>query len=75
MVQRRGLRTPDAAQYVGLRPGTLERLRVVGGGPPYIKIGRVVVYDVVVLDAWLDAHFGHRDHPDRSIVISEIGRS
>jgi hypothetical protein len=21
------------------------------------------------------AHFGHRDHPDRSIVISEIGRS
>jgi hypothetical protein len=30
-----------------------------------------------VLDRVLDkgAHFGHRDHSDRSIVISEIGGS
>jgi len=27
------------------------------------------------IDALLDAHFGHRDHSDRFIAISEIGGS
>lgn len=49
------LRTPDAATHVGLAASTLEKLRVVGGGPVFMKLGRAVVYDVADLDAWLAA--------------------
>jgi excisionase family DNA binding protein len=54
--RRRKLRTPEAAEYVGIASSTLEKLRVTGGGAPYIRIGRVVLYDPDDLDAWLAAH-------------------
>jgi predicted DNA-binding transcriptional regulator AlpA len=48
------LRTSDAAQHVGLATSTLERLRSVGGGPPYRKAGaKIVVYALSDLDAWV----------------------
>ncbi len=50
------LRTPAAAAYTGLAKSTLEKLRVNGGGCPYIRVGRVVVYDPDDLDAWLASH-------------------
>ena len=53
---RRMLRTREAAEYTGLAKSTLEKLRVHGGGCPYIRIGRVVVYDPADLDAWLASH-------------------
>jgi hypothetical protein len=43
----------DAALYVGLAQQTLAKLRVIGGSPPYYKIGRQVLYDRADLDAWL----------------------
>ena len=50
------LRTPEAARYVGLKTGTLEKFRAQGGGPPFVRIGaRVVGYDVRALDAWIDS--------------------
>lgn len=51
--QRRMLRTEDAANYTGLSASTLTKLRLTGGGPEYIKLGKVVVYDLTDLDAWL----------------------
>jgi excisionase family DNA binding protein len=53
---RRKLRTREAAAYTGLAKSTLEKLRVTGRGAPYIRIGRVVLYDPDDLDAWLAAH-------------------
>lgn len=50
------LETPDAAEYVGSKPKTLEKWRVVGGGPKYFKLGRRVVYAVSDLDEWLNRH-------------------
>lgn len=50
------LETEPAAEYVGSKKKTLEKLRVVGGGPAYIKHGRRVVYQVSDLDAWIDRH-------------------
>lgn len=50
------LRTHEAATYTGLAKSTLEKLRVRGGGCPYIRVGRVVIYDPADLDAWLAAH-------------------
>ena len=42
-----------AATYVGLSASTLNKLRVFGGGPAFLKLGRRVVYDVRDLDQWL----------------------
>jgi predicted DNA-binding transcriptional regulator AlpA len=51
--EHRRLRTADAGTYCGLSASTLNKLRVFGGGPKYLKLGRTVVYDVTDLDAWL----------------------
>ncbi|WP_419880262.1 helix-turn-helix transcriptional regulator [Parapontixanthobacter aurantiacus] len=47
------MRTRQAALYLDISESLLEKLRVVGGGPPYAKIGRSVVYRRHALDAWL----------------------
>ncbi len=35
-------------------PNTLEKWRHTGGGPPFMKVGRSVRYDVAMADKWLD---------------------
>jgi predicted DNA-binding transcriptional regulator AlpA len=52
---RRKLATPEAAAYVGLGKSTLDKLRLTGGGPKFITLGRRVVYDVADLDAWAES--------------------
>lgn len=48
------LRTPAAAQHLGLATSTLEKLRVFGGGPRFLRIGvRAVGYSLPDLDNWL----------------------
>jgi hypothetical protein len=49
----RRIRTRDAADYIGAAPRTLEKWRISGAGPPFIKVGRLVLYDVATLDRWL----------------------
>lgn len=49
------LSTPEAASYLGLGKSTLDKLRLIGGGPKFITLGRRVVYDATDLDAWTDA--------------------
>jgi len=51
------LDTKRAAARVGLAPQTLNKLRCVGGGPPYYKHARKVVYRVPDLDTWLQGRF------------------
>ena len=46
--------TRVAAAYVGLSARTLEKFRITGGGPQFLKPNRRVVYDRDDLDAWLD---------------------
>jgi predicted DNA-binding transcriptional regulator AlpA len=45
----------EAASRTGLSVSTLNKLRVFGGGPTFVKLGRRVVYDPADLDAWLAA--------------------
>jgi predicted DNA-binding transcriptional regulator AlpA len=61
----RRLRTPAAADYVGYSESTLEKKRLTGGGPPFIRLGRAIVYDTRDLDAWLAARRAHStsEHP------------
>lgn len=47
------LKTPAAAEYTQMSVPTLERKRLVGDGPPFIKAGKSVIYRRADLDAWL----------------------
>lgn len=48
------LRTRAAATYVGCSPRTLEKLRITGGGPAFLRpTARCVVYAVEDLEAWI----------------------
>lgn len=59
------LRSPDAAAFVRKKFGfgaarTLAKLRCLGGGPPFRKIGRLVVYSPADLIAWAEGKMGPR---------------
>ena len=49
------LTTEEAAAHVGVSPRTLERYRVTGAGPRFLKVGRKVLYRLADLDAWLES--------------------
>lgn len=49
------LTTKPAAEYVGLKPQTLRRMKCEGTGPKSFKQGRLNVYYPADLDAWLQS--------------------
>ena len=49
------LDTHLAAQRLGLARATLAKLRVKGGGPPFVKLGAKVLYEMGDLEAWIAA--------------------
>jgi hypothetical protein len=53
--QARYLTNDEAATFLRLSPRTLEKLRVIGGGPRFRKFGRRVLYAVEDLEAWANA--------------------
>ena len=48
------LNTEEAARYLRLSPRTLERYRITGEGPEFLKVGRLVFYEPHKLDEWLE---------------------
>ena len=48
------LTTPAAAKILGISRKTLEKWRVVGGGPRYRKLGRLVRYAEDDLHEWAE---------------------
>lgn len=61
-IKRRLLTDPEAAAYLGmsisfLRQGRMEGRRANRSpGPPFIKLGKAIRYDIQDLDAWLSAN-------------------
>lgn len=53
--QVRYLTNEEAATFLRLSPRTLEKLRVIGGGPRFRKFGRRVLYAIDDLEAWANA--------------------
>lgn len=53
--QPRYLTNDEAAAFLRLSPRTLEKQRVIGGGPRFRKFGRRVMYALSDLEAWADA--------------------
>ena len=47
------LTTKEAAAYCRLSTPTLERFRLTGNGPPFLKLGKAVRYRRSDLDTWL----------------------
>jgi len=45
---------PDAAEYLRIKVPTLEKWRLKGSGPAYIKVGRLIRYRQSALDDWLE---------------------
>jgi hypothetical protein len=47
------LNTRQAAAHCNLSPRTLEKLRVKGGGPHFLRLGGAVRYQLEDLDLWI----------------------
>jgi hypothetical protein len=50
------LNTKEAADYLTLKPATLEAWRCRGGGPVFVKLGKACRYRKEDLDAFLSKH-------------------
>ena len=48
----RKLSVREAAVYLGISKGFLDKARLDGSGPVYIKIGRRVLYDLADVEIW-----------------------
>ena len=46
------LQPNEAARVLGLHEDTLRRLRRVGGGPPFFRIGTAIRYRLAAIKAW-----------------------
>jgi predicted DNA-binding transcriptional regulator AlpA len=50
------LTTQEASDYLRIAASTLNKMRLTGGGPEFLKLGpRRVVYDIKDLERWLGA--------------------
>ena len=74
----RKLPVSEAARFIGLSKSTLDKLRLSGGGPIYLQLGRRILYDVADLEAWLTSKRrlstsdnGHRERaaPTRRLIM------
>jgi hypothetical protein len=45
--------TEGASRHIGLAVSTLEKMRVYGDGPPFVKLGRSVRYRICDLESYL----------------------
>jgi Helix-turn-helix domain len=45
----------EAGTHLKLSPRTLEKMRTIGGGPRFRKLGRRVMYSLQDLEAWSDS--------------------
>jgi hypothetical protein len=59
------LNNDEAAKFLNLSPRTLEKQRVIGGGPRFRKFGRRVLYAAKDLEAWANSRtFETTSDPD-----------
>lgn len=46
------VRVKQAAEYLGVSKSFLDKARIYGGGPQFMRFGRSVVYSTEALDKW-----------------------
>lgn len=47
------MRVKQAAEYCGLSKSFLDKARIYGGGPAFMRLGRSVIYSSIDLDVWM----------------------
>jgi hypothetical protein len=62
------MRTRQAADYLAIPVSTLNKMRLTGAGPLFVKAGRIVVYRKADIDKWLESKL-------RKSTITEEARS
>ena len=62
------LRAPDAARYLGVSKSLLAKMRIRGSGPKYMKLGRVVLYDIREIEDWCKEQQIESTSADQSTV-------
>lgn len=60
---------PALAECMSISPRTLERMRLTGSGPPFLKIGARVLYDPQMVARWLQGRVA-----DSTAAIPRAGR-
>ena len=69
------LTTLEAAKLLRVAKSTLERMRVQGGGPRFIKTGpgkrSRVLYRLAEINAWLEKHYPKLDSITTARVTDE----
>ncbi len=58
---------PEAARHIGLAVATLAKMRSWGGGPPFLKLGRVVRYERRACDEWLETRRVNNTSESRNV--------
>ena len=48
-------KVPEAARYLGMSTSTLNKWRMFGNGPPFMKMGSSVLYRKEDLDSWMES--------------------
>ena len=71
----RKLNVREAARFVGLSASTLNKLRLSGNGPPYMKLGRRVLYDLRDLETWAVERKRHHTSQPETSKTAQNGRS
>jgi hypothetical protein len=66
--------TIEAADYLGVRPNTLEVWRCKHRGPKYAKLGSRIVYDPDDLEAFFTARSINTRDSERDRIGAEKGR-
>lgn len=69
------LTTPEAAAYLRVSKSYLDKGRVYGNGPRFVRIGeRKVVYHIAVLDAWAAErqYASTSEYHDASAIVTKI---
>jgi len=66
-------REPTAAAYLGQSARTLRNLRLKGGGPVFLKLGRIVLYRRSDLDRWLSQRAVlKKRNSDDGVLLAEV---
>jgi predicted DNA-binding transcriptional regulator AlpA len=66
---RKFLTTKEAADRVRLSESALEKKRVNGTGPVFVKLGKSVRYELAALEAWIAAG----RHKSTACPVADVG--
>jgi hypothetical protein len=73
-VTTRLLSTTRTADFLGVRPKTLAKWRVYGGGPPFVRLGGRVFYEAADLEKYVAALPRHRSTADVAGASTSLGK-